>query len=384
MICKEKIMEKKRLHYIDGYKGFLCFMIMLGHFWRIYRSTSGASPLAHPALDSILGTTTDTFTLAATFWLYAFLVISGYLLSFGKTKTFPELLTKTVSRFLRLFIPILGACLIIFGIYKAVGFYNNATADYFKNKWFQSFYRKDFVFADVFTESFNAMFAASCDFNPPFWVIRDMLLSSVLIYICQLTDTIFTKKTHVLPLLFTLCAILLYNPVLTACLVGFLIGYYRESFSRLAENFWSFLAISLVIYSVFLWMKAEKVFPTSFGRTATFTLLHCFLLLLLNRFTALQRFFSTKFFLLSGKISFGVYSFHWPLICSVGSLLLLLGIRQQWPPVLAFFTPLLVSIPCTVVLSIVYHFTVEKLSDFIVGWVKKAGSYLNQKVTPTI
>lgn len=372
-------MEKKRLHYIDGYKGFLCFMIMLGHFWKIYRSTSGASPLSHPALDSILGTTTDTFTLAATFWLYAFLVISGYLLSFGKTKTFPELLTKTVSRFLRLYIPILGACLIIFGIYKTVGFYNNATADYFKNKWFQSFYQKDFIFADVFTESFNAMFSSSCDFNPPFWVIRDMLLSSIMIYVCQLTDHTFQKKTHVLPLLFTLCAVLLYNKVITACFAGFLIGYYEDGLKRLTAKFWSFLAISLVIYSVFLWMKAEKVFPSTYARTAMFTLLHCFLLMLLNRFSALQRFFSAKVFLLSGKISFGVYSFHWPVICSVGSLLLLLGIQQHWLPLLAFFVPLLVSIPCTIVLSIAYHFTVEKLSDFIVGWVKKAGTYLNKK-----
>ncbi len=36
-------MKNKRLHFIDGYKGLLCFMIMFCHFWNIYRLTTGES-----------------------------------------------------------------------------------------------------------------------------------------------------------------------------------------------------------------------------------------------------------------------------------------------------------------------------------------------------
>lgn len=371
-------MEKKRLHFIDGYKGLLCFMIMLGHFWNIYRLTSGASPLDHSALEAF-NQWGGKFTLVATVWLYAFLVISGYLLSFSRIKSTPDLLVKSVSRFLRLFIPILGACLIIFGISKTVGFYAKDTAEFFKNTWFQKYYKKAFIFADVFKESWRAMFKGACAFNSPFWVISDMLLSSVLIYVCRLVDHIYQKKTHWLPLLLTLCFLLLDNQVATACFAGFLIGYYDEQLRVLTEKFWSFLAVCAVIYAAFTWLQEAKVCPAVIDKVTGYTLLHIFLLITLNRFSILQRIFGAKPFLLAGKISFGVYAFHWPVICSVGSLLLMEGIKKSWHPVVTVVASFFGSVAVTVVLSVGYLFTVEKFGDFAVKQVRKLGGLLTRE-----
>lgn len=369
-------MEKKRLHFIDGYKGLLCFMILVGHFWNIYRLTSGASPLDHRLLDAFTKFSTDWLFIVATFWLYAFMVISGYLLSFSKTKSASDLLTKTICRFLRLAIPVLGACLLIFGIYKTVGFFNADTAAYFKNTWLQKFYSKAFVLKDVLSESYRAMFDGACAFNPPFWVISDMLLASIMIYICKLVDHLFEKKTHVLPLLFVLCSLFMDNQVLTACFAGFLIGYYQEALGKLTAKFRNFFAVSLVLYGVFLWLKSKKVFPAVFDNVTDYTLIHCFLLITLNRFSVLQRIFSAKIFLLAGKISFGVYAFHWPVVCSAGCLVLLAGLRGSWHPFLTLGASALVSVAITIVLAIAYHFTVEKCGDLVVGWVRKLGSKL--------
>ncbi|MBQ7817715.1 MAG: acyltransferase [Oscillospiraceae bacterium] len=371
-------MEKKRLHFIDGYKGLLCLMIMVGHFWNIYRLTSGASPLDHRVLDAF-NEWGSKWVLVATVWLYAFMAISGYLLSFSKIKSTPDLLTKSVSRFLRLFIPILGACLIIFGISKVVGFYAGDTAEFFKNTWFQKYYKKAFVFADVFKQSWRAMFDGACAFNSPFWVIKDMLLASVLIYVCKLVDHTYQKKTHWLPLLLTLCFLLLDNQVATACFAGFLIGYYDEELRVLTAKFWTFLVVSAVIYFAFTWLSEAKVCPSVIDKVTGYTLIHCFLLITLNRFSILQKIFSAKPFLLVGKISFGIYAFHWPVICSVGSWMLIRGIKQNWHPVLTLGTAFLVSLGATVVLAIGYYFTVEKFGDFTVKQVRKLGGLLEKE-----
>ena len=366
-------MQNKRLPFIDGYKGILCFMIMLGHFWNIYRGTSGASPLDHRILDAITNASFSSWVLVATFWLYAFLVISGYLLSFSSVKSVPDLLTKVVSRFLRLFIPIFGACFIIFILYKTIGFYADDTAIYFTSSWFQKYYQESFVFKDIFTESYHAMFTSSCAFNAPFWVIGGMMLASVLMYICKLVDHIFKKKTHVLPLLFTLCSLFVDNQVVTACFVGFLIGYYQDGLNLLTTRFSNFIIVSAAVYGIFLWLKAENIFPSVFDKITNYTLIHSFLLIVLNQFSVPQRIFSIKPFLLAGKINFGVYAFHWPVICSVGSLILLAGIQQNWHPIVIYFSSLFLSVVATIVLSIFYHFTVEKFCEFVIRFVKKIG-----------
>lgn len=371
-------MEKKRMHYIDGYKGLLCLMILIGHFWNIYRLTSGASPLDHRVFDDF-NEWGSKWALVATFWLYAFMAISGYLLSFSKIKSTPDLVTKSVSRFLRLFIPILGACLIIFGLSKTVGFYAADTKEFFKNTWYQKYYKQPFVFRDVFEQSWRAMFRGSCSFNAPFWVIKDMLLSSVLIYVCKLVDHTYQKKTHWLPLLLLLCFLLLDNQVATACFAGFLIGYYDEQLRVLTEKYLRFVAVCAVIYFAYTWLTKAKVCPAVIDKVTGYTLIHCFLLITLNRFSVLQKVFSAKIFLWIGKISFGIYAFHWPVICSVGSWVLIRGMKQKWHPGVTVGGSFLSSLAATVVLAIAYHFTVEKFGDFTVKQVRKLGGLLTKE-----
>jgi peptidoglycan/LPS O-acetylase OafA/YrhL len=236
----------------------------------------------------------------------------------------------------------------------------------------------DFVWKDIFKQSYSAMFDGRCDFNAPFWVIRDMFISSMLIYIFKLTDHIFEKKTHLLPILFTLCSLMMDKQVMTACFIGFLIGYYAEGLNKLTAKFRNFFVVFFAVYCIFLWLKAEKVYPAVFDNYTEYTLIQCFLLIALNRFSLPQRFFSSKPFLLIGKISFGIYSFHWPLTCSVGTVVLLKCIEMQWHPIYTLAASFLVSLICTVVISVVYYFTVEKFGDLTVRWARKLGSNLPQ------
>ena len=362
--------RQNRKDYIDGLKGILCLLIMLGHFWNINRVCTGASPF-NLALLSFLNQSFLAKTLfVASFWLYAFLVISGYLLSKSKIRSTGDLGIGIASRFLRLFLPILGACCMIFLIQELVGFHASETSAYFTNTWFQKYYRTLLGWKDIFIQSGKAMYASACAFNTPFWVISDMFATSVLMYICSFTDHIYHKKTHLLPVIFTVVAILLDRHVMIACLVGYLLGYYEDAISKMTENAWNFLAISAAIFSFYLFAQRQNVLPGVFDKIGLYILWHSFFLIMLNRFHILQRVFSVKPCLLLGKISFGIYSFHWPVICSVGSLVLIRGLEGGWGVLRTYAASFVISLMCTVLLSVIYYFTVEKVSGHIVGWLK--------------
>lgn len=358
-----------RMYHIDGMKGILCFMVMVGHFWNLYRNCQEQSMFSSYALNLIRGTFLDTPLLVASFWLYAFLVISGYLLSVTRIRSISELLSKTVKRFLRFFLPVLGACLFIYVLQETVGFHTEETTAWFTNNWFQKFYRTDLGWKAIFTESFKVMTKAKCGFNSPFWVIRDMFLSSVIMYVCNYVDHGREQKNNVLPIVFFVCSLYLDRPVIIACLAGYMIGYYREQVGRLAQRktlFW--LVVAAAFCSVKLMMKG-KILPTVFDNIFLYILVWCAIVVWVNQSSGLSKFFSLKIFLLMGKISFGVYSFHWPVICSIGSYILVRGLENQWRVLTAFGVSLLVSVVCTVILSVIYLVTIEKTADRIVRMI---------------
>lgn len=358
-----------RMHHIDGIKGILCFMVLLGHFWNIYRNCTDYSGFNSYTLNLIKGTFIDNPILLGTFWLYAFLVISGYLLSVTRVRSVSELARKTARRFIRFFLPILGACLFIYLLQETVGFYTEETTAFFTNKWFQKFYRTELGWTAIFTESIRAMTSAVCNFNTPFWVIRDMFLSSFVIYVCNFVDYGRDKKNNVLPVVFLVCALYLDRPVIIACLAGYMLGYYREQIERLAERKALFWLVFLAAFGFAKLMKYWKVLPKVFDNIFLYILVWCAIVIFVNRTPCLVKFFSSKIFLLMGKISFGVYSFHWPVICSAGSYVLVQCLENQVRTLAAFGLSLAVSVAVTVMLSVIYLVTVEKTSDRIIHYI---------------
>ena len=357
---------KKRMYHIDGIKGLMCFLIMIGHFWSIYRNVVAGSVLQSNFFDMVKGTFVDKRLLSATFWLYAFLVISGFLLSNTKVRELKELVMKTIKRFLRLFLPILGACAFVFLIQEVIGFATADTKAYFDNSYIRSFYSATLSLQDIVPQSLRAMFEAGCSFNAPFWVITELFISSILIYVCNYVDDAYQKKTHLLPWIFLVIAIFADAHVTIACMAGYLVGYYKEEIHELSEKKHVCFVVMVALYACVNGLYKANTFPKIFDDKIVFIVFYCCMLVLLNRSEFWQNIFSKKIFLEMGKISFGVYALHWPIICSVGLKVLLWGLDQKWKVVYIFAFSFLVSLVCTVVLSIIYRFTVEKLSDVII------------------
>lgn len=85
-----------------------------------------------------------------------------------------------------------------------------------------------------------------------------------------------------------------------------------------------------------------------------FAIMYWFLILFfLDNSILFNEFFQKKIFLKLNKISFGIYSFHWPVVCSIGSYLIMNTKKYQ------FLLCWLVSIIITFIISIIYHYIVE-------------------------
>jgi len=349
-----------RKYYLDGLKGVLCYFIMLGHFWHIYFGIEGESPLHHSFFDAILSLPLADYIFTATFWLYAFLVISGYLVSFSKIGHWRDLISKSVKRFLRLFLPILGASFFIYVIQAVVGFHVMETKEYFTNTWFQQYYAADMSLIEMVIDAVRAMFVPACAFNSPFGVISDMFRASLIIYLCKYVDHLAKRKTHILPWLSLFIAVLIDTQIVLACMCGFMLGYYADFLKRLAKRLPLLAVLTIGVLSCVFIVNRKGFLPEIFDGVLLYILLYCFMMIWIDRLPIIQRILSSRVFLLAGKTSFGVYALHWPIICSVGALCLIKGIQQSLDGRIIYISSLLICTVCTIVLSILYHLTVEK------------------------
>ncbi len=115
-----------------------------------------------------------------------FFVISGYLLLVNRAEDelrIIDIFRKSIIRFFRLAIPIFGASIIILIIQYIIGFHNKSLEVIVENKWIQSFYNQHLTIYDAIKEPFRVLFQGNSFFNSPFWCLKSMFLSSIIIYI---------------------------------------------------------------------------------------------------------------------------------------------------------------------------------------------------------
>ena len=175
-------MQSQREGYLDGMKGLACLFILLGHFTGIYKYAENASQIDSWFVRILTEGPVSIFT-AESFWLYLFFVISGYLLIISTPpRKIRDFLVKCTKRILRLAIPIWGTAIFIFVIQNTIGFYNHSVQAIVQNTWLTHLYGSRLTVLDILKEPFFVLILGTSKFNSPFWCLRDMLISSFLIY----------------------------------------------------------------------------------------------------------------------------------------------------------------------------------------------------------
>lgn len=345
--------SKKYYSYITGLKGIACIFIMIGHFLGIYKYSQQFLP-GIPLLDTIFNSRVS-FLLNEGYWLYLFFFLSGYLVSKSQVKTVADVVTKSVSRFFRLAFPVLFSYLLIYLIYCLFGFHNGQTASLFRCDWFQSYYAEQYSIMHVLRSPIDVLFYGNPILNGPYWVLRDMLIASILIYILKYFYLLLSKKNEAISysvLVIATFATETVSPIITACLIGMLISICEDVEGILSKPYFSFWAIIIAMSQYY------------FTDTFVFNVFFVLLILFIPKVRLFDRILSSKPVVFLGNISWGIYSFHWPLICSIGALLII-NLQPQTGLLNAFLLACISVAFITLVISVVFYHTFERLSSYL-------------------
>lgn len=293
--------------------------------------------------------------MAESFWLYLFFVISGYLLSINRAENklrIIDIFRKCIIRFFRFAIPILGASIIILIMQYTIGFYNKYLGCIVENKWMQSFYTRHLTIYDAIREPFRVLLYGDSFFNSPFWCLKSMFLSSIVIYFLNYFCKNIKKKWKGYFLgCVLMVTVVLQQPIIFSCLLGAICSYYEEVISNCKK--WVYVIGALSPIVVYMW-KIQNLYVYGI----TFTL---FLVGVLN-LRGMQSLFSRINGI--GKISWGIYAFHWPVYNSIGLFILvqLFGIYNNN---LLFIIVINVCIVVTFLIALFDLVTVERISGMV-------------------
>ena len=363
----ESRMQKNRrnLPWADGLKGIACLLIMFGHYTGLYRYASDPGQIdsaVFHALPSFLG----IFT-AETFWLRLFFVLSGYLVAMSDIPSLKALFRKCILRFLRLALPLLGAALCILLLSKAVGFKNSAIQNLVPNGWIGIYYLEELTLPGALLEPFRVLLLGVCAFNGVWWVLRDMFLASLEVYLLTFLrgrQALLTDLLHAVLLLFFLLSgadpYHIHFSVLAGALLGRYAPWIEKNLNRLPSMFRTCLCLLLLCIPLI-------AFP--FSLACVHDLAFLCLVCAVPSLPSVSRVMGQLACL--GRLSFGIYSLHWPLFCSIG-LTLLMKFAGHMSGAAAYVLAMLVSAALTVLLSVLYHVSVERFSGHLCKKADKA------------
>lgn len=355
--------DRQYKQYINGLKGFACLLILFGHFLGIYRYAEQFLPRM-PFMDTILASPVS-FLFDEGYWLFLFFVVSGYLVAQSKVRSFAGIVHQSVKRFFRFAFPILFSYLVIFVIYRVFGFHTADTKELFRCKLYQAYYTKSFTFKEVLLGPVKVLFFGWASFDSPYWVLRGMFMASVLIYVLKYVYTLIGEKHPALCFSLLMAVTLgsaFLSRTITACLMGMLIALYEGK--RIAQK--GFFAFWMIACSMLLYVMPENLLSALFFSA---------LVLYIPRVRWLNAFFSSRFCRFFGDISWGIYSFHWPVICSVGGMMML-ALTPKAGLVSAYLAACAASLALTVLLAAANRHSFEiaaaKLTGLIDGLLRKA------------
>lgn len=352
--------------YISSLKGFACFFVALGHFLGTIKYASSI-PL-NTTFFSWLEEYRLGFVLDESFWLYLFFIVSGYLVANSKVTTISHFFARSIIRFLRLALPIFAACCIIFVFNKFLPYYNAQTSAFFENAWLQNAYATDFSIRNLLLSPFDVLFLKKVIFNSSYWVLRSMMCASFLTYFLTYVKTKNQSQKifwilSVLLLLGSLC----FDRVIFVCISGAFICYYEAPLQKLFKS--KMMLIGSGLLSLALCFLHSTV-----GAIAVFS----WMIIAIPRLLCVKNFLEAKVFNFIGEVSFGIYSFHWPIFCSCGALIII----KMWNILgggYAILLAIIISTIATILISIFFYYVVEKPANKLIKMIKDKSEKLLSK-----
>ena len=258
---------------------------------------------------------------------------------------------KCTKRVLRLSIPIIGTAILVFLLQRIVGFYNFAVQTVIQNTWLTHSYREPLTVMDILKEPFLVLMFGVSEFNAPFWCLKDMLVSSILIYVIRWLVKNVRRQVPFLVVLMALAVVANRN-IIVACLVGAIAGCLKQRAQLITKK--RIVSVGIIIPLIAFLIENYFIIDIGFA---------CFLLAV-SQIEQIKNLFELPVIQKLGSISFGVYALHWGVINTVG-----LQIIVRLSKVFELDFVMLISLICctvlTIVLAFVFRETVEKMTAML-------------------
>ena len=194
-----------RLYELDGLRGWAAVSVMLSHFLFgvfVKADPQVLTPLTKEFLEPLLGGTLD---------VAVFFVVSGEALSapYWAKPSRKTVVRLAAKRYLRLTIPILASCLIVFALGKfGLLFHRQAASLLHVEDWLGTFLQKDFGVADLLGYAAVGVFCChtqETSLNPFLGTMQAELLGSVLVFGYLLLDRSIRPKSIILLIAVVIC-----------------------------------------------------------------------------------------------------------------------------------------------------------------------------------
>lgn len=330
-------MNKKRLEFIEGYKGFACFCVMMSHFIAAFcnvwitalpeRTHNGSK------FELLIGKTPLNLIYNGNFGVRVFFITSGFVLSYAFFRNGNENYLKrgAVKRYFRLILPVVLVNVIAYLLMKLGLTYHQEAAMISKSyDWLVVFNDFEPSFSGMLKEAFiGNFFANTATYVSPLWTMTYEMYGTLLVYAFL---ALFGKEKVRFPL-YLIILLLFRESNYSQFMVGVAMcdimvhgGKYLEKYNSKPWLVWITFLIGLffssypsgtdqsqTMYRFFnlnQWMDTVTVYHFLGAALMFFAILNS---------KILQKVFEWKPFAFLGKYSFGLYLIHWPVMISLSS-----------------------------------------------------------------
>lgn len=382
-------MNKQRLKWIDGIRGLSCLLIfahhfLIGFFPGAYFGTA-ATPHLSWNMDVYLSQSPLMWMLTGNYLVCIFCLISGLVLSYqifhsDNIEKVSDALTK---RYPRLMLPLVIISFAVFIMMKLSLFTNLSAAEITGSSWLSNFYKDIPSLKDVFlTSMITVWFQGNDTFSTAFWMLSTLFYGSFLSVILSLIGKNKGKKMILVYLLIALIYFRL-NSLLLNFVLGTLLAYIMISFKKPVHR--TLPGLLLLIPGLFLGGYPTGVVPDNIYSLLNhlpefltayqfYHTLGAFMCVLgIYYLDTVSAFLGNKIFLFLGELSYAVYLIHIPVLFSFSTSLFIklysANSRYQLDALITFIC----STFLILLLSWVFHITIEKgcstVTNKIAKWI---------------